>query len=306
MTLQPGPTFEQLFDPVFLDRVNAFALRIAAAQKGGRLADQRTAARGQGSDFADFKPYVAGDDLRAIDWNIYSRLGKAFVRVFEERQDLPVYLMLDVSRSMFVETPPRIGPAMQAVLALAATALGQHDAVSLLTVGDDMATVLKSVSGKGAVLRIAQLLAEQGPAGNTALAGALTHLASARLRRGLVVVVSDFFDGDGIDGIDGIVRALGHLSHRLLLVQMTRAHDADPMLLPDLRGELTIEDGEREGASVTVTPDLIDLYRAAYRTFADSLDVAARARGATLIRLDADRDVLDQLGAVLAGGSVSL
>ncbi len=61
---------------------------------------------------------------------------------------------------------------MQAVLALAATALGQHDAVSLLTVGDDMATVLKSVSGKGAVLRIAQqLLAEQGPAGNTALAG---------------------------------------------------------------------------------------------------------------------------------------
>ncbi len=83
---------------------------------------------------------------------------------------------------------------------------------------------------------------------------------------------------------------------------MTRAHDADPMLLPDLQGELTIEDGEREGASVTVTPDLIDLYRAAYRTFADSLDVAARARGATLIRLDADRDVLDQLGAVLAGG----
>ncbi|WP_295563690.1 DUF58 domain-containing protein [uncultured Sphingomonas sp.] len=303
MTLQPGPTFEQLFDPVFLDRVNAFALRIAAAQKGGRLADQRTAARGQGSDFADFKPYVAGDDLRAIDWNIYSRLGKAFVRVFEERQDLPVYILLDVSRSMFVETPPRIGPAMQAVLALAATALGQHDAVSLLTVGDDMATALKSVSGKGAVLRIAQLLAEQGPAGNTALAGALTHLASMRLRRGLVVVVSDFFDDDGVDGI---VRALGHLSHRLLLVQMTRAHDADPMLLPGLQGELTIEDGEGEGASVTVTPDLIDLYRAAYRTFADSLEAAARTRGATLIRLDADRDVLDQLRAVLAGGNVSL
>ncbi len=145
MTLQSGPTFERLFDPVFLDRVNAFALRIAAAQKGGRLADQRTAARGQGSDFADFKPYVAGDDLRAIDWNIYSRLGKAFVRVFEERQDLPVYLMVDVSRSMFVETPPRINAAMRTALALAAMALGQHDSVSLMPFSDGMAMQLRGL-----------------------------------------------------------------------------------------------------------------------------------------------------------------
>ncbi len=88
---------------VFLDRVNAFALRIAAAQKGGRLADQRTAARGQGSDFADFKPYVAGDDLRAIDWNIYSRLGKAFVGCSRSGRICPFIYCSDVSRSMFVE-----------------------------------------------------------------------------------------------------------------------------------------------------------------------------------------------------------
>lgn len=301
MSLSAAPGFDALFDPVFLERVNALTLRIAAAQKGGRLADQRTAARGQGSDFADFKPYVAGDDLRAIDWNIYSRLGKAFVRVFEERQDLPVYILLDVSRSMFVERPPRIGAAMRTVLALAGAALGQHDAVSLMTVSDDLGTAMKNVSGKGGIARVARVLADQAAAGGTALAGALTRLAAMRLRRGLVVVVSDFFDDDGLDGVLG---ALETLPHRLLLVQMTRVADADPTLLADLDGDLVIEDGEHDGAGVTVTPALIERYRTAYRAFADALDAFARGRGATLVRMDADRDVIDQLTPILTAGRV--
>lgn len=301
MSPSTAPRFDELFDPVFLVRVNALSLRIGSAQKGGRLADQRTPARGQGSDFADFKPYVAGDDLRTIDWNIYRRLGKAFVRVFEERQDLPVHILLDVSHSMFVESPPRIAPAMRTVLALAAVALGQHDAVSLMTVGDDMATVMKNVSGKAGVARVAQLLADQAAAGRTGLSAALTRLASMRLRRGLVILVSDFFDDQGLEAV---VEALERLPHRLLLVQMTRASDEDPSLLADLDGDLVIEDGEHDGAAVTVTPELIERYRTAYRAFSDGLESFARRRGATLVRMDADRDVLDQLAPLLASGQV--
>lgn len=296
--------FEALFDPAFLARVNAMTLRVAAAQKGGRLAEQRTTARGQGSDFADFKPYVAGDDLRAIDWNIYRRLGKTFVRVFEERQDLPVYLMLDASRSMFAEAAPRIDPAMRTALALAATVARQHDALTLLSFGDDLATCLRNISGKGAIVQVARALSEQAPSGGTALAAALTHLAAMRLRRGLVVIVSDFFDDDGLEGV---LQALGRLPHRLLLVQMTRASDADPTLLLDLYGDVSIEDGEREGGlSVTITDELIAGYRAAYRDFTDALDGFVQQRGATLIRVDADRDVIDQLSPVLANGSIVL
>lgn len=301
MSLSAAPSFDELFDPVFLERLDALTLRIATAQQGGRLADQRTAARGQGSDFADFKPYVAGDDLRAIDWNIYSRLGKAFVRVFEERQDLPVYILLDISRSMFVESPPRIGAAMRTVLAMAGAALSRHDAVSLMTVSDDLRTALKNVSGKGGIARVARVLADQAAAGGTALAGALTRLAAMRLRRGLAVVVSDFFDDDGFDEVLGALEAL---PHRLLLVQMTRASDADPTLLADLDGDLVIEDGEHDGAGVTVTPELIERYRAAYRAFTDALDGFARGRGATLIRMDADQDLIDQLTPILTTGSV--
>ncbi|WP_294238600.1 DUF58 domain-containing protein [uncultured Sphingomonas sp.] len=296
-----APGFEELFDPAFLARLNALTLRIGTAQKGGRLADQRTPARGQGSDFADFKPYVAGDDLRTIDWNIYRRLGKAFVRVFEERQDLPVHILLDVSHSMFVETPPRIGPAMRTVLALAAVALAQQDAVSLMTVGDDMATVMKNVSGKGGIARVAQVLADQAAGGRTGLAAALDRLAAMPLRRGLLILVSDFFDDAGLEGV---LDALGRLPHRLLLVQMTRTSDADPALLADLDGDLVIEDGEHDGVAVTVTPELIARYQVAYRAFSDGLERFAARRGATLIRMDADRDVLDQLMPILASGRV--
>ena len=109
MTLFPAPSQDELFDPAFLSRLEAFTLRLPFAKRGRRLAEQRTSARGQGTDFKDFKPYVPGDDLRTIDWNIYARLGKTFVRVFEEHHDLPVHILVDCSHSMFVEDPLRPG-----------------------------------------------------------------------------------------------------------------------------------------------------------------------------------------------------
>jgi uncharacterized protein (DUF58 family) len=305
MTVTAGtPSFEELFDPAFLARLPALSLRVAQAQKGGRLADQRTAARGQGTDFSDFKPYVAGDDLRGIDWNIYRRLGKTFVRVFEERQDLPVYLLVDISGSMFVEVTPRIGAALRTALAVGAVALERSDAVSLLPFADAAAWRLRGLSGRANVARLAHALAEARPDGGTGLAAALTQVGAMKLRRGLVVVVSDFFDPAGIETV---TRALGRLPHRLLLAQIVRAQDADPTLDPELAGDVLIDDGEGDAAvSLAITPQTIDRYRALYRDFTETLSGFAASRGAALVRIDADRDVIDQLAPVLGGGTVAL
>lgn len=297
-------TFETLFDPAFLAALEPFSLRIARAQKGGRLAEQTTSARGQGTDFADFKPYVAGDDLRAIDWNIYRRLGKVFVRVFEEKQDLPVYFLVDVSASMFVEEPPRIHAALRATLALAAVALNQNDSIGLFPFSDAMTVQLKSVSGKANVVRVARALADYEAMGRTDLASAVEHLIGMKLRRGLVVVVSDFFDDAGMDAV---VRSLTLSPHQLLMVQVAKAHDADPSLHPDLHGDVLIENGETAGgAELTITPQLIERYKAAYRAFEDRLTAFAKSRGAGLVRIDADEPVLDQLTTLFgANGAMS-
>jgi uncharacterized protein (DUF58 family) len=296
--------FEALFDPAFLAALQPFSLRISRAQKGGRLAEQRTNARGQGAEFADFKPYVAGDDLRAIDWNVYRRLGKVFVRVFEESQDMPVYFLVDRSRSLYVERPPRIHAAQRAALALAAVALDQHDSVGLFPFSDTMEVEFRAVSGKAGLARVAHSLAGYEALGGTGLAAALAHLGGMRVRHGLVVVVSDFFDEAGIEAV---VRGLERLPHRLLLVQIVKPHDAEPERHPDLNGDVLMDDGEVESpVSLTITPDLIARYKSAYRTFDQTLIDFARTRGAGLVRIDADSSVLEQLSVLFEGGAVRL
>ncbi|MBX3485121.1 DUF58 domain-containing protein [Phenylobacterium sp.] len=296
--------FDALFEPAFLTALQPFALRINQAQKGGRLAEHRTAARGQGTEFVDFKPYAPGDDLRAIDWNIYRRLGRVFVRAFEERQDMPVYFLIDRSRSLYIEDPPRIHAGLRATLALAAVALEQHDSVRLFPFSDGMTPHFRTASGKAALLRVAHSLAGYEAAGGTDLAASLTHLTSLNLRQGLVVVVSDFFNANGVDPV---VHALEHLRHRVLLVQLTKHHDADPSLHPGLFGDVVIEDGETGSRTpVTVTPDLVGRYKAAYRHFNDRLTQFANRRGAGLARLDADKPVLDQLSLLFGTGGTAL
>lgn len=299
----PSLSFEELFDPSFLAALEPFSLRIVEAQKGGRLADQRTVARGQGTDFADFKPYVAGDDLRTIDWNIYRRLGHVFVRVFEERQDMPVYVLIDRSASMTVETPPRLHAALRAALALASVALAQHDTVSLFSVADHLTVQARSLSGRANIARVARHLAEDAQQGGTELAAGIDRLAAMKLRRGLVVIVSDFLTETGIGPvIDGMAR----LPHRLLLLQIIKAHDADPALDPDLHGEVIVDDGEGATPRLAITPDMIARYRTAYRAFDDALTEFATTHRAGLARIDADRPVLDQLTALFGAGTLAL
>lgn len=295
---------EQLFDPDFLNRLQQFSLKLSQAQKGGRLAEQKTSAKGQGLEFADFKPYVAGDDLRAIDWNLYQRLGRLFVRVFEEQQDMPVYFLLDLSNSMFAETPPRIFAALKTTLALSAIALGQHDSVSLFPFSGQMNMQLKALSGKNNIMRLAGHLAEYQAQEHTALAESVQQLASLKLRQGLAVIVSDFFDPAGIDVVISSIR---QLRHKILLVQLTRNYDADPLLHPDMHGDIRLDDAESgHYTDLSITTELITRYKSIYQTFNQNLSEFAGSYGAGLIRLDAADDVLAQLTVLFESGGLTL
>ncbi|WP_448664655.1 DUF58 domain-containing protein [Sphingomonas sp. CJ20] len=300
----PSLSFEALFDPDFLARVQQFALSASRVEKGGRLADQSSSARGQGIDFADFRPYVPGDDLRAIDWNIYRRLDRLFVRVFEERQDMPVYFLIDISRSMFTGESPRIHAGLRTTLALAAIVLGQHDSVALFPFSDAMTVQTRNLSGKASLMRVARHLADYQSAGGTALALSIERLASMRLRRGLVVIVSDFFDDSGLDQV---LPALGLLQHRILLVQLTRPEDSDPTRHPALAGDVAIEDAETgRQIELTITPEVLERYRQAYRAFSEELLAHSLTYGHALARIDASRDVLEQLGELFLGGRLAI
>lgn len=298
-------TINELFDPEFLSALQNFTLRLSRIQKGGRLAEQKSTARGQGLEFADYKGYVPGDDLRAIDWNIYNRLGKIFVRVFEEQQDLPVYFLVDVSSSMFLESTPRIHAALRTTLALSAIALSQHDSIGLFPFAEEMQIKVKSSSGKRNIMRTAQHLVDlEEQQGGTSLATSITHLANIRLRQGLVVIISDFFDEEGLDKV---IAAMKQLRHRILLVQMTQPWDADPEQNPELYGDVRLQDCESDAmAEVTITPAIIHRYKEIYQQFNQQLEDFAKSYSAGFTRIDASGDVLKQLTKLFESGGLQL
>ena len=171
------------------------------------------------SSFEDYRPYTPGDDLRSIDWNIYRRLGRVFIRLFEEQQDLPLYLMPDLSESMFLEDPPRAKAGFQSAMALATISMNHHDSAGLFPFGDKLQVVLKNKSGKANIMAFAKHLSMLKPEKHTYLELALNKLTSMNLRPGLLAIISDFFAPEGLDALR---KSLRSVRHKLLLFNLPR------------------------------------------------------------------------------------
>jgi len=286
----------RLFTEEFARAVHRLRLIARQVPAGGRHADHRSRALGTGMEFRDFRSYVPGDDLRRVDWNLYRRSGRVFLRLFQETEDLPVYVLLDVSDSMFFETPPRADAARQMAACLAAVATNQHDRLTVFPFGADLGQPLPPARGQEGFRRLLGRLEKLGPAGPTRLGQALRRFGAMRLRGGLAVVISDFFDPGGIEPV---LEGLRSLQHRLVAVQVVRA--SDPM--PQLQGECRLLDCESgQSVDVTVTPAAVEKYRRAYQAFNDRLLAFLAQRRAAHMQLDADRPVLEQLNKLFIDG----
>ncbi|NQU48101.1 MAG: DUF58 domain-containing protein [Planctomycetes bacterium] len=293
-------TAEELIDAEFLNSLQRLRLVARRVPRGGRFAEQRSAAQGAGIEFQDYRPYSTGDDLRAIDWNIYRRLGRVFLRLFEEMEDLPVYLLPDHSQSMWLEQPPRIRPCLRATMALTAIALGQHDRVGIFPFSSEMKVLVRPRTGFATLPSFAARLQTLSPGGQTDFGQSLSRFSGLRLRRGLAVVVSDFFDPGGLPAV---LEALKRIPHHLLLVQLVRPSDSSP----DLQGDLRLRDCETgESQDITVDAAVLKRYQNAYREFQNGLTSFAQKRNFGLLRLNAEQEVVPQLASLFENGRLEI
>jgi uncharacterized protein (DUF58 family) len=291
-----------LLDPDFLQQANAMRVVARRVAPAGRWAEHRSRDRGQGMEFRDYRPYSPGDELKSIDWNVYQRLGRFVVRLFEEMEDLPIYLMPDLSKSMWYEDPPRAITAMKVAVAFASIGLDQHDRVGVLPFGDDLDSTIRPTSGRGRLSLIADSMSRaaekaRGNPGGTDLATALSKLRGLRMREGLLVIISDFFDPHGIEVM---MAELKRTRHRPLLVAVSRKEDRQPNVQGDIRVR-DCETGDMQDVSVTST--VMDQYRAAYDVHFERLEEFARSRQGKLLFLDHESDVMKQLAQLFEGGS---
>src|SRR5260221_11665012 len=147
-----------LLTPELLRRLEQFQLPAARGAKSSSKGGRRSRARGQSVEFADYRPYVQGDDFRYLDWNLYGRLEKLFLKLYEEERELPVRIFLDASESMTFGEPPKFDFARQVAAAVGYVALCGCDRVSVVPFpaapGDaekDRASQITELAARGAL-----------------------------------------------------------------------------------------------------------------------------------------------------------
>ena len=256
-----------LFDPAALSALGHFEIVARWIVDGFLSGLHRSPRKGFSVEFADFRPYQPGDDLRYVDWKIAARADRWVVKQYEEETNLRATIILDVSRSMDWRSEseePRLTKrayAEQLTAALGLLLLRQRDAVGLIRFDDAVRTSIPPRARSGQWRRLVAALAEQGNGRASDLASALGQAARLVTRRGMVILISDLLvDVDAaLPAMRGL-RAAGH--------DVTVLHVMDPAERDfTLAGEARYTDPESELDVPAAAADV----RAAYRTTVDQV-----------------------------------
>jgi uncharacterized protein (DUF58 family) len=269
------------FEDDFLRKLEYLRVVSKRAFAGQNRADRLTPKRGSGLEFADHRPYAAGDDFRHIDWKAYKRLNRLLLRLFDEERDLPIYLMLDVSRSM--AEPAKFDMARRVAAALCYIGLVHLDRLTILPFGRGLGHESLPGRGKGRIFRVFEMLERLEASGPTDLRESLKEFAARPRQMGLAVIISDFLDPGGFEAGLKILRTLGH---DVFVVHVASERDRDPGLFGEVRF-VDVETGELR--EVEVTPRLAAAYVEAWQAHAAELEHFCGRYGIGYVRADAER-----------------
>jgi len=259
-----------------LEALNLLARRWLAGEEHG---ERRTPRRGASLEFADYRRYAPGDEIRYIDWNVYARHGALFVKEFTAEEDVHIALLLDTSRSM------DFGGKFQAAKELAAAfgyiGLVNFDTVSLYSYCAALRLQKRHLRGKGTIFDLLSSLDGLKPDGagdwNAALSSPLTVLKG----RSLVLLVSDFYDPAYATAITKLLAQ----RHQVNLIHLVSNEEVDP---PE-RGRTRLVDLEtgRE-RDVPVTTAVIDQYRRRFQSYCAEIEQFAMKNELFYARIRSD------------------
>ena len=258
----PDVQQQPLLDPQFLTRLEQLELVSRKIFMGRMKGERRSKRKGQSVEFADYRNYVVGDDLRFLDWNLYARLDRLFIRLFLEEEDLHFYLLIDNSLSMDFGTPTKLHYARQVAAALAFVGLVNMDRVVIEAFNDRLTQSMPAARGRRSLWRVIDFLNKLEPSGPSDMARSLRTFSLKSSGKGIVVLLTDLMDKGGYED------ALRYLVARQLdiyVIQILSKEEIEPDVVGDLK--LTdVEDGDV--AEITVSGPLLRRYKqnlAAYR-----------------------------------------
>ncbi len=276
-----------LFDETTLRKLNQLTLVASRIRSGAIKGERRSSKRGSSVEFADYRDYTPGDDLRRLDWNIYARLERPFIKLLEEEEDLAVHILLDGSKSMDwpLEAESalhkfRYALRMAAGLGSVALAAGDSLSVGFLQNGR-VAAEFGPTRGQVALPRLFRFLEGLEPDGETDLDAALKAYSVIPRRAGLLVLISDLLDG----AQENILRHLRR-PHEAALLHVLSPDELDPPLAGDLQ-LVDIETGSSQ--DVSLDGGLRSLYRERAQAWIQSTQSESRKQGARYLNIVTDR-----------------
>jgi uncharacterized protein (DUF58 family) len=283
---------DDLLPPSLLRKLERMRLVSRRPMRGQVLGSRRSMKHGASVEFSDFRDYSAGDDLRYVDWKAYGRLEKLYVKLFREEDDLSVHLLFDTSQSMdFGEPVTKLFFGKQLCAALGAIALMAFDRCSITALSESGSGRAPTLRGRGSVTHLFRHLSSLRAQGQSSVASALMRYAQAVSAPGVLVIVSDFYE-------HGLTRALlARASRRLdvVLVHVVSPEELDPGLNLGISGDVRLVDSETQSTvELTLTPGVLQAYRARFEAFSADLERVAKSAGAGYVRVSTD-DSLEEI-----------
>ena len=289
---------QPLLDPQMLARLQALPLRARRSVEGYTAGVHRSPFHGFSIEFAEHRDYSPGDDLRYLDWKVFGRTDKYYLKQFEEETNLVCHLLLDTSQSMLYRSDAaamsKLDYARRAAAALAYLVLHQQDSMGLVTFDSEIRSLIRASSNPSHLKEILHVMEDVSAERKTSIGPIFHDLAERIKRRGIVIVLSDLFDD-----VDVLMKGLKHLRHRRHEVVLMHVLDPGEIDFPFDR--ITLFRGLENLPNVLVEPRAIrKAYLAEFGRYLRKLQTGCRAHGIDYVPMRTDQPLEVTLASYLA------
>ncbi|MGC8668683.1 MAG: DUF58 domain-containing protein [Chthonomonadales bacterium] len=295
VTHAPPETKQRLADPQTLARIARLELRARVVVEGIISGMHRSPHHGYSVEFAQHRQYTRGDEIRHIDWKVYGRTDRYYVKQFEEETNLKAYLVVDASSSMMYRSGAlsKLDYAAVVAAALASLLVQQRDAVGLALFTDAVQAYIPPGSTPSHMRLLLEHLEQPPIAPKTGVSHAFHDLAERIRRRGLIIVLSDLFDDP-----KAVLNGLQHFRHRKHEVIVFHVLDRDELTFP-FRDAAVFEGMEGEGLLPAEPHALRKEYLRLFDDYVAALRRGCREMAIDYVSMPTDQRVDDALAHYL-------
>ncbi len=264
---------QSILPPDLMAQLERLELVTRKIFRGRMKGERRSKRKGQSVEFADYRNYVAGDDLRSLDWNLYARLDKLIVKLFLEEEDLHFYTLIDASPSMGFGNPTKLDYAKQLAAALGFIGLIRSDRVVIETLGQKVHERSPVLRGRKSMWRMVDYLAGIEANQTASLSEGVKRFCLRNHGKGIVVLISDLMDKEGYEP------ALRYLMAQRIDVYVIHVLSQEE-IDPDVKGDLRLVDCEdADIAEITVSAPLLARYKKTLDQFTRGAQEFCNRRG---------------------------